>query len=85
MHRRLGRFFGKCYGSTTLTERGQIVIPIEARRELGIEPGTKWLIFGSGDGQLLTLVTAERVTDFVRRATERLSEVERILKQEGPE
>ena len=84
MDRGRGRF-GKCYGSTTLTERGQIVIPAEARRELGIEPGTKWLIFGSAEGELLTLVTAERVTDFVRRATQHISEVERILRQEEAE
>ncbi|GBC94523.1 hypothetical protein HRbin16_00307 [bacterium HR16] len=32
------------YGMVTVGERGQIVIPAEARRELGIEPGDKLII-----------------------------------------
>ncbi|MCS6829828.1 MAG: AbrB/MazE/SpoVT family DNA-binding domain-containing protein [Armatimonadota bacterium] len=32
------------YGMVTVGERGQIVIPAEARRELGIEPGDKLVI-----------------------------------------
>lgn len=36
------------YGTTTLGERGQIVIPAEARRELHLKPGDKMLVFGIG-------------------------------------
>ncbi|MCH7904709.1 MAG: AbrB/MazE/SpoVT family DNA-binding domain-containing protein [Armatimonadetes bacterium] len=32
------------YGSTTVGERGQIVIPAEAREDLGIRPGDKLLV-----------------------------------------
>lgn len=32
------------YGMVTVGERGQIVIPAEARRELGIKPGDKLVI-----------------------------------------
>ncbi len=32
------------YGMVTVGERGQMVIPAEARRELGIEPGDKLII-----------------------------------------
>lgn len=32
------------YGAVTVGERGQVVIPSEARAELGIEPGDKLLI-----------------------------------------
>lgn len=34
----------KFYGSVTVGERGQIALPIELRRALGIEPGAKLLI-----------------------------------------
>jgi len=34
------------YGSITVSERGQIVIPADARRDFGIEVGDKLLIFG---------------------------------------
>ena len=32
------------YGAVTVGERGQVVIPADARAELGIEPGDKLLI-----------------------------------------
>lgn len=45
MHGRLEcRLEEVTYGMVTVGERGQIVIPAEARRELGIEPGDKLLI-----------------------------------------
>ncbi len=37
------------YGAITVSERGQIVIPAEARRDFGIEVGDKLLVFGDLD------------------------------------
>ena len=34
------------YGSVTVGERGQIVIPVNARKDFGIKPGDKLLAFG---------------------------------------
>ena len=34
------------YGTVTVSERGQIVIPAEARRDFGIKAGDKLLVFG---------------------------------------
>ncbi len=34
---------------TTMSEKGQIVIPQSIRKELGIKPKTKFLVFGKGD------------------------------------
>jgi AbrB family looped-hinge helix DNA binding protein len=36
----------KFYGSVTVSERGQIVIPAEARRDFAIQTGDKLLVFG---------------------------------------
>jgi AbrB family looped-hinge helix DNA binding protein len=36
----------KFYGSVTVSERGQIVIPVEARRDFSIGTGDKLLVFG---------------------------------------
>ena len=38
-----GKYF---YGSVKVGERGQIVIPIEARKHFNINPGDQVLIFG---------------------------------------
>jgi AbrB family looped-hinge helix DNA binding protein len=37
------------YGSITVSNRGQVVIPAEARRDFGIEVGDKLLVLGNLD------------------------------------
>ncbi len=37
------------YGSATVGERGQIVIPVEVRNRFGIEPGDKLLVLAPED------------------------------------
>jgi AbrB family looped-hinge helix DNA binding protein len=34
------------YGSVTVSERGQIVIPAKARKDFGIKTGDKLLVYG---------------------------------------
>jgi AbrB family looped-hinge helix DNA binding protein len=36
----------KFYGSVTVSERGQIVIPADARKDFNINTGNKLLVFG---------------------------------------
>ena len=42
-----GRVF---YGSVTVGERGQVVIPAQARRDHEIAPGQKLIVIGNADG-----------------------------------
>lgn len=51
------------YGSITVSDRGQVVIPAEARRDFGIEVGDKLLVLGDLD-QGLAIVKA---SDFMDR------------------
>ena len=53
------------YGVATVGERGQIVIPAKARRQLGVQPGDKLLVLGHPSGRALTIA---RVADFLRFA-----------------
>jgi len=34
---------------TTISEKGQVVIPLSIRKELGIKPKNKFLVYGKGD------------------------------------
>ncbi len=70
----------KFYGSTTVGERGQVVIPAEARRDLQITPATKLLVFGSHNGGGLIFTKAESVTDFLDKAMSVLKRFEATLK-----
>ena len=50
------------FGSATVGERGQIVIPAEARKRFGINPGDKVLVIGhpSGSGVVICKIDAMR-------------------------
>lgn len=74
----------KLYGTVTVGERGQIVIPVEARKELRLEPSTKLLVFGSPHGAGGLIITrADFVSEFVARAMARLSQFEDMLHDDG--
>ena len=62
------------YGSTTVGERGQVVIPAEARRDMDITPSTKLLVMGGPHKNLLILAKAEYVTAFMTKVTDMLDQ-----------
>ena len=62
------------YGSTTVGERGQVVIPAEARRDMGITPATKLLVMGGPHKNVLILAKAEYVTAFMTKITDMVNQ-----------
>ena len=54
------------YGAVAVGERGQIVIPVEARKEFGIEPGDKLVVFGS-DGKGIVLLKSDKLKEFAEK------------------
>jgi AbrB family looped-hinge helix DNA binding protein len=74
----------KLYGSATVGERGQLVIPAEARKIYGLEMGEKVLVFGHGRG--LLILKAETVTELLAETLNQVSTLEELLKSvEGDE
>ncbi|MCL1897256.1 MAG: AbrB/MazE/SpoVT family DNA-binding domain-containing protein [Micrococcales bacterium] len=55
---------GRIYGAATVGERGQISLPAGARRELGIEPGTKLMVFGNKVNDSIVLIKADVFESF---------------------
>jgi AbrB family looped-hinge helix DNA binding protein len=70
----------KFYGASTIGERGQIVIPADARKDFEITPSTKLLFFGTHGGIGLMITKAEAITDFLSKATKVLSGIEEVIK-----
>ena len=67
---------GKIYGAATVGERGQISLPAEARRELGINPGDKVMVFGNKLNDSVVLLKAdvfESFADFFMTKLNKLS------------
>jgi len=68
------------HGSVTVGERGQIVIPAEARRKFRIETGDKLLVFShpAGGGLLLAKVDAlEGMLHILSQSLKRAQELHR--------
>ena len=69
---------GKFCGATTVGERGQIVIPAEARKEYGLEIGDKVMVFMSHHGTGLIVIKADQVT---RMLSETIDQLGRIVQE----
>ena len=70
----------KFYGATTIGERGQLVVPAEARKDLNMTPSTKVMVFGGLMGEALIIVKADAVAEMLAHANKMISGVEEILK-----
>ncbi len=63
----------RLYGTTIVGERGQIVIPAEARKDFGLKPGDQVIAIGNKVGKILTFVKADNVGDFFNMVMDHLS------------
>jgi len=74
------RIIGRCFGTAVLGPRGQLVIPVEARKELGIDTGSKLLVFGHFGGRGLIFIKAEAAEGLLNIMSSRLDEVAKLVK-----
>lgn len=51
---------------TKLSENGQVVIPAEIRKDAGIKPSTKFLVFNEGGNILLKMIRKETLARDIR-------------------
>jgi len=72
---------GRCFGTAVLGPRGQLVIPVEARKELGIDTGNKLLVFGHFGGRGLIFIKAEAAEELLNIMSSRLDEVAKLVKE----
>ena len=70
----------KFYGAVIVGERGQIVIPADARRDMEIKPGEKLIILGGPQGRGLMITKAESVLKLLGKAMEHLVQLESVIK-----
>ncbi len=71
---------GRCFGTAVLGPRGQLVIPVEARKELGIDSGSKLLVFGHFSGRGLIFIKVEAAEELLNIMSSRLDEVAKSIK-----
>ncbi len=53
------------YGVATVSNKGQIAIPVDARRDLDIKPGDKLLVLKRKDGAGLIFIKIDRLDELM--------------------
>jgi len=68
------------YGTTTVGEKGQVVIPSEARVALSLKKKEKLLVFSMGAG-MLVLSKLENLQRFEQHMSKRLNAIRKAVKE----
>ena len=72
-------FTGKTYGSVTIGERGQLVIPAELRKALKIKSGDQLMVFAKPDRKVISLMPSRDFSVFLLQAEKIISKLGRKL------
>jgi AbrB family looped-hinge helix DNA binding protein len=77
--------------TTTLSSKGQVVIPEDVRNALGLEPGAQFVVMGDGDMVILKRIETPARSEFralaakareqARRAGLKLADVQRAIRK----
>jgi AbrB family looped-hinge helix DNA binding protein len=75
--------FGKLefFGSATVGERGQIVLPIELRKKMELEPSDKLIVLGTMGDNLVLLLKADFLTKILGKMEQGQVELRKLLKE----
>lgn len=68
------------YGVASMGEKGQIVIPAEARRKMNAKKGDKLLVFGIKD-DMIAITKLSKVEQIVSHLSARLNAIRDISKK----
>jgi AbrB family looped-hinge helix DNA binding protein len=75
----------KFYGSVTVGERGQVIIPAEARRDLDITNNSKLLVFTGPNKNGLMFIKADSIKELISNIMGGTANVEQILESDSTE
>ncbi len=75
-------FFQEFYGSVTTNEKGQVVIPADARKALNINPGDKLLAMSGPENMGLVLVKPEIVLKIANKLESGKAKLDKMIEKE---
>ncbi len=67
------------FGSVTIGERGQVVIPVEARKRFQLEPGDRLLVMGDPAKRSIMLCRIDTLREFMNSFQEGLARAEQDM------
>lgn len=68
------------YGTTSLGEKGQVVIPVKARKDMAVGRGEQLLVFGVG-GEMVVLSRLSNMQKFASHMERQLKDLKKIIKE----
>lgn len=71
----------KLFGTATVGSKGQVVIPAEAREELGIQSGDRLYVLGSMHGNGVVLLKEDMIEQFVEQLSAQIEDFREAQKQ----
>ena len=71
----------KFYGSTTVGERGQIVLPAKLRKDFHIKKGDKLLVIGNAESYRISLVNAESMNTYLDFMSKQINKMKSTIKK----
>ena len=69
----------RIFGSATVSPKGQVVIPSNARKTLGIASGDTLLVCGPPHGHGLLLIKVDTVEEILSMVGEQLTSIEKLV------
>ena len=71
------------YGSTTVGERGQIVLPAKLRTEFNIKKGDKLLVIGNPELDHINLINPETLNEHLEKMSENINQMKSKIRKKG--
>ena len=71
----------KLFGTATVGTKGQVVIPADARDELGIESGDRLYVVGSVEKKWVGFIKEEQFRELLNHLTDNIEQYEDLLKK----
>lgn len=68
------------FGSATVGERGQVVLPIELRKKMQLEASDKLIVMGTKGDNVVLLLKADFLTKILGKMEQGQDELRRLLK-----
>ncbi len=69
----------KLYGTATVGTKGQVVIPADARDELGIQAGDRLYVVGSCERKWIGFIKEEQFREILEHITDNVENYKQLL------